>query len=238
MAFKKLNREAVKYAAFAAMVISHAARILFNNGLLYSFLTGLGSFTAITMCYFLVEGYNCTRSKKKYAARLLLFAIISQVPYYAALGYKNLNMLFTLFLCFLICLTEDKIKRPAIQILLIVVFAALTLLCDWGVFAPFFTILFIWSGKSSARTKAAYIISTTLYFLCFLISRFESTHTLDIANALLTITGMALSGLCIIYFYSGKRAENKSAFSKWFFYIGYPAHLLIFALIRHFYLFC
>ena len=33
------------------------------------------------MCFFLVEGYRYTHSRKKYALRLLIFALISQVPY-------------------------------------------------------------------------------------------------------------------------------------------------------------
>ena len=35
----------------------------------------IGYFTAITMCYFLVEGYHYTRSVKNYALRLLVFGI-------------------------------------------------------------------------------------------------------------------------------------------------------------------
>ena len=33
------------------------------------------------LCFFLVEGYRYTHSRKKYALRLLIFALISQVPY-------------------------------------------------------------------------------------------------------------------------------------------------------------
>ena len=69
----------------------------------------IGYFTAVTMCYFLVEGYGQTRSKRNYAARLLVFALLAQLPYqlafpdYGMAGFVQLNMLFTLLLCFLCC---------------------------------------------------------------------------------------------------------------------------------------
>lgn len=44
----------------------------------------IGYFTAVTMCFFLVEGYGCTRSKCRYAGRLLGFAVLAQLPYQLA----------------------------------------------------------------------------------------------------------------------------------------------------------
>ena len=44
--------------------------------------------------------------------------------------------------------------------------------------------------------------------------------------------GMGLSGVCIIFLYNGKRADRGRAFSKWFFYLFYPAHLLVLGIIR------
>lgn len=74
----------------------------------------VGYFTAITMCYFLVEGYGYTRSKEKYGKRLLLFALISEIPFCLAfteegtISFVSMNMLFTLFLCFLILYAMEK----------------------------------------------------------------------------------------------------------------------------------
>ena len=64
---KGINRDAIKYIAVVAMLANHFAAIFLNSGtLLRMFLLGIGNFTAITMCYFLVEGYGYTHSKKKY----------------------------------------------------------------------------------------------------------------------------------------------------------------------------
>ena len=75
---KVLNRDTIKYIAVITMLLNHIAAVFPISGtLLRMFFLGIGNFTAITMCYFLVEGYDYTRSKKKYAGRLLLFAVMS-----------------------------------------------------------------------------------------------------------------------------------------------------------------
>lgn len=51
-------------------------------------------------------------------------------------------------------------------------------------------------------------------------------------HALLSAIGIIVSGIIIICFYNGKKSEKAPKFSKWFFYIFYPAHLLILSLIK------
>ena len=80
--FQILSRDFIKYIAMFTMLLNHTALILLTPGtMLREFLEDIGYFTGITMCYFLVEGYAYTRSKKKYALRLFLFAVISQLQY-------------------------------------------------------------------------------------------------------------------------------------------------------------
>ena len=104
----------------------------------YEICVAVGYFTAVTMCYFLVEGYQYTRSKKKYGQRLLLFAMISQVPYQAALGIRQLNMLFTLLFCFLILVCLEYIQDSAERSVCVCLLAAATCICDWGGLAAAF----------------------------------------------------------------------------------------------------
>ncbi len=240
--WKVLNRDAIKYIAVITMLLNHIAHVFLASGtLLRMFFLGIGNFTAITMCYFLVEGYDYTRSKKKYAGRLLLFAVLSQIPYCMALtkqeviSFIGFNMLFTLLLCFLVCLIIEKIQNIFLKILLIIPILVLSMYCDWGIGAPVFTLLFIWSKNSVLKKKIAFMIPTILFGIYNFISNYGKAPVEScILYSVICMIGMGLSGVFIIYFYNGKRAEKGRNFSKWFFYIFYPLHLLIIALIRIF----
>ena len=227
MGEKKLNRDIIKYAAVFAMLLNHMAHVFLQEGSLeYEICVAVGYFTAVTMCYFLVEGYQYTRSKKKYGQRLLLFAIISQVPYQAALGIRQLNMLFTLLFCFLILVCLDYIQDSAERSVCVCLLAAATCICDWGGFAAAFTVLFAQAYGSRRKLLYAYGLD---YLLFSLVSAAEYAKTLSWALAvprgLLEGVGILASGVVIIFFYSGKRTGTGGRFSKWFFYVFYPMHL-------------
>ena len=79
----------------------------------------LGRISFPLFAFLLVEGYLHTKNLKKYYKRLIIFAIISQIPFMlfrTLVGeWKMLNIMFTL-LCGLLCITAyDKIKKEYIQ---------------------------------------------------------------------------------------------------------------------------
>lgn len=87
----ELNRDQIKYIAVFTMLLNHVANIFLQPGTFAcEALKDIGYFTAPVMCWFLVEGYRYTRSVKKYAGRLLIFAVISQLPYYLAFARNHL----------------------------------------------------------------------------------------------------------------------------------------------------
>lgn len=235
-----LNRDAIKYMAMFTMLLNHIANVFMPAGSLRRLLcVNIGYFTAITMCFFLVEGYEHTRSKKRYALRLGLFALLSELPYCLAfsagggLRFIGMNMIFTLLLCFLIILVLDRLNEPVLKFLCVLALTLVSIKSDWGVFAPLFTVLFIWSKGDERRLRLSYLISM-LTFGLYKYLRFMGalTSTLNILNALGGMAAIALSGLCVIRLYNGRRAARFQSFSKWFFYLFYPLHLLILGLIR------
>lgn len=240
--YKVLNRDVIKYIAMLTMLLNHISTIFMESGsFLSEFFLDIGYFTAITMCYFLVEGYQYTHSKKAYAIRLLLFALISEVPYCLAftqdgiIGFEGLNMMFTLLICFGILVVFERTSNKGLRFTYTLFSIILSLFCSWAILAPIFTLLFIWSKGSDKKIKLSFIIAVLLFAAFNLaggIGRFSVTT--NILYALGSMVGTGLSGIVIVYLYNGKRMEKGRVFSKWFFYWFYPVHLLILGLIRIF----
>ena len=105
--------------------------------------------------------------------------------------------------------------------------------CDWPVYAPVFTLLFVWSRNSAPRTKLAMI----LCLLFFASPTFFGGYGVVplgkvIFVSLVRVSGIGLAALCLIFFNNGNRGKRNTAFSKWFFYIFYPAHFLVLGFLR------
>lgn len=228
-----LNRDAIKYIAMATMLLNHFAHVFLEPGTtLCAVFTAAGFFTAPVMTYFLVEGYGYTRSKKKYFQRLLLFAILSEIPYYYALGFGNLNMLFTLSICFLIICVHKNVENPALRTGAKVLLVFASLFCDWALLAPVYTLFFLWAEGDRKKTAIAYGFATGIFAALLLAeSVMEGLTGLSLAAHLLYASGVAAAGVCIVCFYNGKRMERGRTFSKWFFYCFYPGHLLVLGIL-------
>ena len=164
----ELNRDQIKYIAVFTMLLNHVANIFLQPGTFAcEALKDIGYFTAPVMCWFLVEGYRYTRSVKKYAGRLLIFAVISQLPYYLAFArnhlapWYTLNMIFTLFLCLCLMIAEEKISDPGKKSLVVLGIIAVSSICDWAILAPLYTLWFYRAGEDPKRRKKAFFYCST-----------------------------------------------------------------------------
>lgn len=86
---KGINGAQLKYIAFISMFIDH-----FNKTIITPYLTGSGPLVILTtifdvfgriafpiFCFCIVEGFFKTKSRWSYLRNLLIFAIISEIPY-------------------------------------------------------------------------------------------------------------------------------------------------------------
>ena len=135
-------------------------------------------------------------------------------------------MLFTLLLCFLVLLVQEKVHDRVLRGVCIVLLICASLFCDWALLAPIFTLLFSWAKDTPARKKAAFAAATLLY------GGMAGLGSGSLADALGCAVPVLVSGFVILYLYNGKRAVRGRTFYKWFFYAFYPTHLLILGLLR------
>lgn len=235
-----MSRDSIKMVAMLTMLINHIANVFLPAGQpLTNLCLCIGYFTAVTMCFFLVEGYGCTRSKRRYAGRLLGFAVLAQLPYQLAFpangiaGFVQFNMLFTLLLCFLVLLVQEKIRDRVLRGVCIVLLICASLFCDWALLAPVFTLLFRWSGQDQKRLRFSFALSAALFgWLNYTSSVWLYPTAQCLLMACGSMAGIAASGFVILYLYNGQRAARGKKFSQWFFYLFYPVHLLVLGVIR------
>ena len=235
--FRVLNRDIIKYIAMLTMLLNHIAHMFLTPGtVLYEVFEDVGHFTAPVMCFFLVEGYSYTRSKVKYGRRLLVFAVISQIPYELAFRYGNLNMLYTLLCCFLILVAMENIHDLRLRAAVCMALVLASSVGDWSFLPAIYTMLLYNSKGNVKKTAISYGIAYAL-FVPFQIQNYvydvPGDRTLyAIGHGLLSGVGILAAAAMVLVFYNGRRAEHGRNFSKWFFYIFYPAHLVVLYLIK------
>ena len=230
-----LTRDAIKMIAMLTMFFNHFSHVFLTAGTYPAeFLKGIGDFTAPVMCYFLAEGFYKTSSRRAYAKRLFVFALVSQVPYFLAFNGEaaGLNMMFSLLFSFLIlCVLHGEAFLQGKGQLQIAGLFFLSVFSDWSVLAPAFTLLFDRAGQDREKIRKTFLLVTVLVGVNEAAALMQSGNAVGVLEGivcvLFSMTGSALAGLCILYGYNGERAKKGRQFLKWFFYGFYPVHLLL-----------
>lgn len=159
-------------------------------------------------CFLLVEGFLHTRDVKKYAIRLGIFALISEVPFDLALHVSVWNptwqnVYFTLLIGLLtIWFVSREAHRPVLcaGVILAGMYLAELLHTDYGaVGVAAIVLLYVTRGKRGWQCAAGAI--------CF---AYEYTAPLAFIP---------------VWMYNGERGKQP----RWFFYWFYPVHLLVYA---------
>ena len=236
---KTLSANNLKILAIIAMTVDHTAFLFVDShSMLYYFMRMFGRLTAPIMAFLLTEGYRHTRNKKKYLARLFIFAGISQ-PIYFQFVYGNMpvskvdffihwNVLFTLALSLLVILLFDSQKiRNAPSLILLSILISLAHFGDWSYLIPAWTIIFFCYYERDRRKMVILFVlaSITLQTLVYA-KQFDSF-------ALFSFQYGTLFALIPITMYNGQRGNVRHKnLNRWFFYIYYPAHMILLLLIE------
>ena len=237
-----LSANALKFIAIAAMLIDHIAwRFVETNSTEGFFMHLIGRMTIPIMSMFIAEGYVHTKNIQKYLFRLALFAVISQGPFcYFKTGRilnssVKLNVIFSLLfaLIALYVYDTDKIQSTLYKFVIILALCIVSSKADWS-FAPILWALSMFTFRKSDKVRKMFVffITTLLVFAYFIGNSFLIGKDIKLAYVSQSyMLGMFLA-VVPITFYSGKRG-SKNKFCKWFFYIFYPAHLLLIGILAY-----
>ena len=240
-----IDRDMIKFIAIIPMAIGHVVDLYFgasaslHNSLLL-FLIAQSSLIASPIFFFFIgEGYRHTHSFKKYAARLLIFAVITQIPYCLMINgtlsipglFTYLNVFFTLFLGLIALKVSDSEMKLWAKIAIIVLLDAVTAVIQiqWLIFGiPIILILYHFRDRPAKRFW--------LFVLCCVGSLSMSTifyskgrmdlFTDSLVGTVIDLCYLIIGYLIVTLFYNGEKGRYP-VFSKWCFYIFYPAHLLL-----------
>ena len=226
--FQILDGGTLKLIACISMLIDHAAVCLLQNMILipsaplwslgtdnlyklYLILRVVGRIAFPIYAFLLVEGFTHTKDRKKYALRLLIFAIISEIPFDLCIFNKMIylrhnNAFFTLLLGLLALWTWEQFKNR----LFIQLPVCALLICT----ARFFHTDYGWRGV----------------LLIFILYMLRTWRIPQIAVGLIPMVRKlpsVLLGYIPLLFYNGNRGKQR----KYFFYAFYPAHLLLLYLL-------
>lgn len=219
---KGLTGSNLKWIAIITMAIDHVGAFILEPYILESLASGnLINITMITrligriafpiFTFLLVEGYIHTRNLKKYILQMGIFALLSEIPFDLAskgvmFSTSNQNVFFTLFIGLMTIAMFNSVKeRKYLKLIIPILGMAIATLLRTDYSAVGIMIIFIF-----------------YYF------RDDKGLRNILVSPLLLLQATAILALIPIQLYNGKRGKQ----NKFFFYIFYPAHLIIYFLVR------
>lgn len=218
-----VNAFTLKIAAIAGMTCNHIANV-FGPSLPEAAAVAfymVGGLTFPIMAYLLCEGYRHTSSVRRYAERLALFAAISQIPYSLLFGAVG-NVLITLLIGLGLLWILDHGSNSLVKGVAVVGGIALSAFCDWGFIGPILILLF-WHLHDRPRGSALAMAVAMLGLGIPALSQAMADPTPLALGALGYYTVGFGAATLLILNYNGQRGRPM----KWFFYVYYPAHLLV-----------
>ncbi len=224
---KILSGAQLKYIAFLSMLIDHTNKALIypilNEGILQhisNLFDIIGRIAFPLFAFFVVEGFFKTRNRKKYLTNLLIFAVISEVPFdmFLTSTFFNMranNVLFTLALSlitiWIIDILKDKLENKPPILWYLVSVVVIIISC------------FI-SMQFGLDYEHHSIIIVYLFYI------FYNKPVVGCALAYLSIITEVWSilGFGLVLTYNGERGKQNKIINYWF----YPVHLLILGILR------
>ncbi|MBR1373117.1 conjugal transfer protein TraX [bacterium] len=232
----KLNANHLKFIAIIAMTIDHFSDLIYPNfpaEPISIFLHIIGRLTAPIMWFFISEGYHYTHNVKKYIIRLGCFAVISHFAYCFAFGinfipfrtgtFNQTSVMYPLFVAVLVLWLQNAELHISHWLRHIVIFVLVwsAFPADWSCIAVL-TIIAMYRNRGNLNKQ---MLSMMLWVLLYAIVSFIFVNKVYGIIQLFVILVYPL-----LQQYNVQRGRIK--WTKWLFYIYYPAHLIIIGVLR------
>lgn len=218
--YRILNGSHLKLIAVIAMLIDHIGVILgnslpflqipvFHSITLYYCMRKIGRLAFPLFCFLLTEGFVHTHNRLRYGCNLLLFALISEIPYNLMhsgklLHWGHQNIYFTLLIGFLMLWLLESDQKPLYKLLIL--FPGLVLIpylhMDYG--------------------RNGILLIILLYAL-----RQQSVLRALLSLPFLSGGYAAWLAFVPISLYNGQRGFIRGTVLKYAFYAFYPIHILL-----------
>ena len=239
--------QVVKIIAIVSMTLDHASKTFLTQQLLVENLgmsltvsfwllhamEALGRIAFPLYAFGIAQGCTYTKSRGKFLLRLLVFAVLSEVPFQLALRWGTVrlrlwplpisNVLFTLLFGALCCFIWDFFRRKKLAWVAISPIIAIVLLAeshhtDYGGLGVLFVLLPYLFKEKKWKLAALGGMVIVLYLASPLIMRYSMYWSHVIC---------ALASVGILALYNGQEGRHNK-FLQYFFYAYYPLHLLLF----------
>lgn len=212
----KLTGNSLKIIAAITMFLDHMGLLLFPQSL---FLRMVGRIAFPIFAFMIAEGCFYTRNRRRYLGLILALAIVCQAVYFFFNGSMYLNILFTFSLSILMIFALDALKAapgPGTALIFLGAVGAVWVLNRvltidygfWGCMVPVFASL---PSRTLLDGQHSRIGGLALGLVL-------------LSYALGGIQILCLLALPFLYCYNGQRGKRNM---KYFFYIFYPAHLVL-----------
>lgn len=216
---------------------------LWGTILPWEWLTCVGRLAFPIFAFMIVEGYYHTHNLRQYILRLLILAIVSEIPfnllYVGTFFYPfHQNVIWTFLIgLLLICLIERSKKSGRKWIVCLVSFAAIVI----GFLAGF-VVISDYYGTGVLTVLVFYFFRGRKWWnflgqlICLYIINFEMLGGLYYPIVLfghefeLLRQGLAILVLIPIWLYRGRQGYHTKAF-QYFCYAFYPVHMLLIVLV-------
>jgi hypothetical protein len=200
--------------AMLTMLIDHIGIVFAPDQL---WLRMIGRLAMPIYCYCLVQGYQFTRSQPIYLRRLVLLAVISQIPYSIALEMTNFNIIGAFVVCLLVLMGMDRVQRRWIKIVIAV--AGVVFLdqipFDYGAYTLLVVLMYRY-------VQTPWLISTHV-----LLNSAYVLYTGGILQMLSTVSTIVLVVMPSLY-----GLLDRIRVKRWIWRSFYPAHLAVLAIFQ------